>query len=124
MKKIYNLSFVPLCLLFITSGCYNDKVELLYPNNNINDTTTVSFSAFVQPILQSQCVSCHSASNPSGSVDLSVYNAVKTSADNGKLVSSIKQDGTASAMPQGAAKLDATVINKIDKWVKDGAVNN
>lgn len=124
MKKIYNVSMASLCLLFLTAGCFNDNIESLYPTSNQCDTVDVSYSAIVKPILDNQCVSCHNESNASGGVDLSTYTATKTYADNGKLVSSIKQDGSASAMPQGADKLDQCYIDRIESWVNAGAKNN
>jgi hypothetical protein len=34
------------------------------------------------------------------------------------------QNGQASAMPKGAAKLDQCTINKIALWINKGAPNN
>lgn len=88
------------------------------------DTTSVSFMRDVQPILNSYCVSCHTAGAPSGGVVLSTYNGVKTVADNGKLLGSIFHLPGYSAMPPSGIKLDECKLNTIKAWVDKGAPNN
>jgi len=86
------------------------------------DTVSVGFSAFIQPLMQSRCVGCHSGSVPQGGIDLSTYANVKTQALNGKLYTSVSR--SSNSMPKGGAKLDACTQQKIKSWVDDGAPNN
>jgi len=124
MKNIYNLFVLSGALLMTASGCYNDNIESLYPTSNGCDTSNVSYTNFVKPILDNKCLSCHNQTLPSGGVDLSTYEKVKIESVQGALLGSIKQNGTAAAMPVGSSKLDDCTISKIQSWVNAGAQNN
>lgn len=107
------------------AGCYYDiEAELYQMNNTACDTTGVTYSNTVAPLMQAQCVSCHSASFASGNIALDTYSAVKTSALNGSLYGSINYSGGFSPMPQGGNKMNACSIQKIKVWVDAGAPNN
>ena len=99
-------------------------VDTLDPVGPCGDTSNITFSGYVDSVLTAKCKNCHNNSSASGGVSFSTYNAVKTQVDNGKLLSSIKQDGNASPMPKSQPKLDSCVIVKIEKWITDGAENN
>ena len=118
--------FACIIILAFLSGCYYDSKENLYPviDNSCNDTINVTYSSKVVPILNNYCNSCHSGSNPGGNVQLGNYTGVKAMVDNGKLLGSIKHDGTASPMPQGGGKLDDCKIATVSKWISSGAPNN
>ncbi|MDP4199566.1 MAG: hypothetical protein Q8922_03340 [Bacteroidota bacterium] len=88
------------------------------------DTTAVSFSGFVNPIIQNACLGCHSGSNPSGGISLSTYSGVQTVANNGQLVGGITGTPPYFIMPQTGSPLDACTIAKIRAWVNHGAPNN
>ena len=112
-------------ILLAFSGCYYDVAEELYPADSQScDTTTVTFNATIQPILQAQCMVCHSAAANQGNVNLEGYAQVKTYADNGKLLGSVSFASGYSPMPQGSSQLSACSINKIRAWINKGAPNN
>lgn len=123
MKK-----YTILCLLVVAlalGACKYDNTEDLY--NNTCDTTATTYSGFLQPLLAQKCYECHSTANfyaSGGGVQLEGYVNVVDYINDGTLVSSVKQDGNAVAMPQGQAKLDDCSIKRIDKWVANGAQNN
>ena len=118
------ISGISLVVILITSRCYYDSQEYLYPQiNNTCDTANVTFSLSIKPILSGYCTSCHSSANPSGNVILDTYAGVSAQVTNGHLLSSIKQDGNVPAMPQGG-KLDNCSLAIIEKWIKAGAPNN
>lgn len=108
------------------SGCYYDNEEELYPVTNQApcDTAAVTLSAVVKPILNQHCIGCHNAGFASGGVDLETYTQLASSANSGKLLSSVKHDGKASPMPKGSPKLDECSIHKIEKWIRLGAKND
>lgn len=87
------------------------------------DTTQYKFAAIVQPLMQNYCVGCHNPNSLGGNIDLSAYTGTKAVALNGKLIGSITQAPTFSAMPKGG-KLSDCQIKQIDKWVNSGALNN
>lgn len=121
MKKIKIIFIV---CAFTLAGCYYDKEQLLYPEAGC-DTTNSTFSAVVQPALQTYgCIGCHSGSAPSGNVLLNTYTNVKTYVQNGKLYGSITHSGGFSPMPQGGNKMSTCITNKIKAWIDAGAMNN
>jgi hypothetical protein len=89
------------------------------------DTSNITYSQKVNGIMQKNCTSgCHSGNNPSGNIDLSNYNGVKESADNGGLMGSIEHRSGYSAMPENSAKLSTCDILLVQKWIDAGAPNN
>jgi mono/diheme cytochrome c family protein len=91
---------------------------------NTCDTTAVSFSVAVKPILSNYCTGCHSGSAPSGGIDYSTYASTKTTALNGQMTGSIEHKSGFKAMPQGSNKLSDCQISTIKKWIALGAKND
>ncbi|HKJ41202.1 MAG TPA: hypothetical protein VKA27_03870 [Sunxiuqinia sp.] len=131
MKRIYQLTTILFFTAFFTS-CYYDNEERLYPNidsstNSNCDTTKVTLSQSVMPILQSRCLSCHgkSVANGLGSgVNLETYSELVKYVHNGQLEGAINHSPGYIGMPQGASKLDDCSINKITAWINRGALND
>jgi hypothetical protein len=113
------------------SSCYYDTEEELYPDNGTTitcDTTNVLYSTTVKSILDAKCNSaaCHGGTNSPSGIQLDDYAALKTylDADAARFVSSIVQDGNASNMPKGDAKMSDCNINSIKAWINKGYPNN
>lgn len=88
------------------------------------DSINVSFASHVFPIIQTQCMGCHSGASPSGGIALTNYQQIAAVAtNNNKLLGTIKHLPGYSAMPPGG-KLDVCSIAKISKWISDGTPNN
>lgn len=124
MKKfIWTLLVAALC-----GGCYYDSEEQLYPKlDQACDTTGVTFSKSILPILQTNCYNCHSASenaNLGKGINLEDFSLLKQRISTGELYSSIVQDFTVLPMPKDGAKLDTCSIAKIKIWIDKGALNN
>lgn len=117
--------YTPLFILgvLLCTGCYYDVEEVLYPTDDC-DTTAVSYSNDVLPVLQDQCYGCHSGSVLSGNVDVEGYDNVKSLVDNGKLLGVVRHDSGFSPMPQGAPQLPDCEIAQMEAWVQDGAPDN
>ena len=96
-------------LLTVLPGCYYDVEEELYPNTGC-DTLDVGYATTI-------------AAN-FGNVTLEGHNNLKTYADNGQLLGVIRHESGFPAMPQGAPQLVDCTIEKIEKWVNDGAPDN
>lgn len=88
------------------------------------DTSDVKYSNAVKPILDQNCVSCHSGSSPSGGFALDTYDNVKPWAENAMLYNAVAHINGASPMPKGGNKLDDCKIRKIKKWIDAGYPNN
>lgn len=123
MKRII-ISFTTFTVFaFLIGSCYYDNEEALYPSlNNSCDTTSVTFSGTIVPILANNCYSCHSDANAAfgANVHLEAYTDVV--ANSSKIVVSIKQTGTKPMPPSG--KLKDCSITVFDIWVRKGMVNN
>jgi hypothetical protein len=127
--KVFSISgFLFLFIILLMSSCYYDSKELLYPQTNYNcDTTNVTYSSSVVPVLEQYCLGCHnntSASSLGGNLKLENYPDVKIRVDDGSLLGAIRQESGYSAMPKGASKIDNCKITIIEKWVESGAANN
>jgi hypothetical protein len=88
------------------------------------DTTTVTYSATIQPILADYCLGCHSGGSPSGNISYETHAGVKQTAIDGTLSGSIKHLSGFSPMPQNANQLTACQISKIESWISRGALDN
>lgn len=106
------------------TGCYYDVEEELYPEAAICDTSNVTYSGTVLPILQNDCYSCHGNGTSLGGVSLDPYNNLKVYVDNGKLVCTINHNSGCSPMPQNSAQLDACQLLQIETWINNGALEN
>ena len=112
----------------MSTGCANNKKDLLYTC----DSTNVSYSKSIKPIMDNSCNNCHStsqAANFGGSVILDTYDEVfnhldTTSIANGGDGGSLLTDVTSGKMPRSAPKLSNCDIAKIKNWIFEGAKNN
>ena len=66
------------------------------------DTSNISFSSTIEPIINLRCKSCHSGPNPNGGVSLNNYSDVASLASSGFLMNVLLGDG-APLMPEGGA---------------------
>jgi mono/diheme cytochrome c family protein len=124
MKKLLMISLV------ILSACYYDNEEELYPNGSAPcDTTNVTYSGTVFPIIQANCIGCHSGAAPQGNVLLEDYNSISAAGQipegqYGSLYGVISHASGNSPMPKNGNKLPDCDIQKIKKWIDDGTPNN
>jgi hypothetical protein len=110
---------------FIVYACYNDKEEMLYPQLSAAcDTTNVTFSGTIKPLLSDNCYACHSNSNaPSfgNNIRLENYNDVNSMLI--RMVNSVSWTGYEN-MPKNGNKLSDCKIKEILIWQQNGAPNN
>ncbi len=122
MRKAVLISGLLLMLIGM-AGCYYDNEEDLYPNSGC-DTTNVTFSGKVVPILQQNCYICHATAIANGGVILDTYAGVQVVVQNGKLWGSVNHESGFFAMPKDAPKLPDCDLAKIKIWLDKGAPNN
>jgi hypothetical protein len=65
---------------------------------------------------------CHNSTDVAAGYDLTSYTNVSGSAD--IVLQSIQQSGGLSPMPKYSTKLNDSLINKFDCWIKQGKLNN
>lgn len=120
--KRYFLPVVILFVIFIAS-CYYDNEEALYPSLNAAcDTTNVTYSGTIAPILSNICTSCHGGSVPSGAISLTSYANVQTVAASGLLMKALKGNGVSIMPPSGS--FPACRISQFQIWIINGMLNN
>jgi mono/diheme cytochrome c family protein len=122
MKKLFLFGIIAATTASMTfSSCYKKNIEETYGC----DTSVTTYASVIKPIVGDNCAKggCHSATDKAGGYDLSSYDGLHNIAISAKLVGSIKQDGSAHAMPP-SGKLDDCSIAKITRWVNRGAQNN
>ncbi len=107
-----NLSFF---LLFLLSSCtYN---ELPISEITICETNSPSFSDCVLPIIEDNCMSCHSE-NGGQSPILTSFPEIILAVENDDLLARIKND-----MPP-TNLMNSSDILIIENWIDEGAQNN
>lgn len=89
-----------------------------------SSSATPTFAASIQPLLNTNCISCHSTASPSKGVSLDNYNGVKAVATDGRLLGVIRHTPGYPQMPLNRAKLADADIAAIEKWVLAGALQN
>lgn len=105
---------------WINDGAQNTECN----SGNTCDTVNVGFQKNVLPILNNNCIGCHSGTSPSGGISLQNYTEVKKYVNDGSLLGSIKREPGWSAMPKNRAKMSDCNIRQIEIWVNAGAPNN
>lgn len=112
---------IQLIATWILQGAENLQCD---PDLQVCETDNVSFSQFVQPLIDIHCRGCHSGNVPSGGIDLTNHTNIKDVVLNGRLAGAIKWDNGFSPMPQGGEQLSQCNIDKIVAWIDDGALDN
>lgn len=94
--------------------------------SSCDSVKVISYSKDVQPLLNSNCgaqAGCHSNGSASGGVKLESWQGTNEVATSGLLMKAIRHESGVSSMPKGS-KLDACYIAIIEKWVRNGSLNN
>jgi uncharacterized membrane protein len=127
MKRLLPLVIILFIGILVVSfaGCSKeseDKLGAAHPC----DTTAVSYSTGVVPILQDNCYSCHGANSNAGSggITLEGYNNIKAQVNAGYVIGNVTHAAGFVAMPYGKPKLPDCEVNTIVAWVHQGAINN
>jgi len=86
------------------------------------DTSNVTYTSSIQPIIQNYCLGCHttsSANSSGGGIILDSYSAVKTNAQTGHLLCSVQWTGTCYKMPKNVSQLTSCNIRKFLIWANN-----
>lgn len=103
--------------IWILQGAKNNHCE------NKCDTSNVTFSKNVWPVIATTCKGCHTGAGASGGVRIENYSQLKTLVDNGNLESVLGRNGPKKPMPPGGP-LEDCASNQIRIWIADGAKDN
>jgi hypothetical protein len=126
IRKHIWMSGVLMLVLLMAGSCYYDSEEALYPELGSGcDTTVVTFTGKIAPMLANNCLSCHSNATAAGSgngIRLENYVDVKNRAT--AISGSINHTGTYSPMPKNGGKLNSCLIKQFDIWIRTGMPEN
>ncbi len=87
------------------------------------DTTNITYSGTIAPLIQNACYGCHSGSAPSGNVLLTSYANVLTQVQNGMLKGDVTNTGGFHVMPP-TGQLSPCDVSAFTIWIAKGAPNN
>ena len=123
-------NIIIICLLAFLGSCYYDNTEELYPYQNENcDTTNVTFSGTIFPIINDNCIGCHSGSAPQGNIHLEDYATISAQAQIapgqfGSLYGAISHNPGNSPMPKNGTQLSDCRIKQVKVWIDAGTPDN
>jgi len=112
--------------LLIAGSCYYDNAEYLYPELTTGcDTSSVSFSGTIVPMMQNNCWSCHSNSTAASfGNNIRLENFADIKAQSASVLGAIRHDPPLSPMPKGGGKLNDCLIQQFSIWINDGTPQN
>lgn len=87
-------------------------------------TEEMSYLADIKPVIENNCLTCHSADILDGGVNLEDYNNLKFWVDNGRVQGAISHLPTFIPMPPAGEELSPCNKAKILSWIDEGALNN
>lgn len=115
-----NPYFVIFSLFTILQSCEyaseNDLTEQIDPADNI------TYAIHVAPIINANCVSCHSNPAVAGaSIPMTNYSEVKSAFENTNALNRMnKQPGEGGFMPKYGTRLPQTSIDLVEEWINEG----
>jgi len=126
MKRLQTLILTTVITGIFLVSCYYDSEEGLYPELSTScDTSLVTFTATIVPILNNNCYSCHSNQNAASSGNnLRLQNYADVSANAAAITGAINHSANFIPMPKNGGKIKACSITQFGIWVREGKQNN
>ena len=110
-------------IVLYLSGCAKESADRLSAGSTC-DTTAVSYSKQILPLLEDNCYTCHQGAAASSGIDLSNFATLQSHVANGDLASAVTHTGSVTPMPYELPMLPSCEVNTIVAWVNQGALNN
>lgn len=107
--------------IFSQTACYYDN-EVEQYGVVVCDTTDISYSADIWPIINSNCISCHAPGGEQEFSPFDTYDGLKAYTFNREIVDRVYANGV-NLMPPTGELSDCNKL-KIEAWVNAGAPNN
>lgn len=106
------------------SACVYENEEDLFGNSECGDVSNISLKNDVTPILENACYSCHGVGVETGGINLEDYGQLSIYAESGQLIGAIRHMEGFAVMPPSGDMLADCDIQRIEKWIEEGALNN
>ena len=120
MKEIY-LKITFLIMLMASVSCTSVSEDDLVDATPIPENIT--YVADVKPIIDNNCIICHSNPPQNGApMPLVTFENVREAVQNRNLIGRISSDDPAFSMPFGGPKLPQNLIDIIIQWNEDGLI--
>ena len=125
--RIFKTLLLPVVLISVLSlggmlSCQNLNAEDLFGTGC--DTLGVSYSADIEPILQSYCLNCHYDGTSLAPFSLQGYDNVLIRVNSGQLEGVVNHLPGYPQMPRDGPKLPECQLSMINIWIREGAANN
>ena len=110
-----------------------EQIQMIYnwiaqgaQNNSCSscDTTAVTFTQTIYPLVEIKCQGCHSGNQPSSGLSLNTYADISSIALSGAFISSVYGSDGYAQMPYNSNPLPACEADLIQAWIDEGAPNN
>lgn len=139
MLKQVSIFFSFVLAMMLLHACEHEPVKTGKTNNNSGGNTndsgncdpdSVYFVNDIMPIMTAYCtngsnqVDCHNDVVAQDEVKLNTYDNIKKEIDNKGLGSKFFKVINEGEMPYNSSKLPQDIIDKIAKWINQGALNN
>ncbi len=121
--KLLLFAGIGLLLLSGTTGCFYDVESELYPASDCSQTTS-GFTAYVEPLVASQCAGCHGGASPDAGLALENYPQIRDAALSGQLENRINRTAGDPLLMPPNGPLSNCNIEAIQSWIADGAPEN
>ncbi|WP_196892815.1 hypothetical protein [Aureivirga marina] len=118
MKKVFKKLFILFFGTIILQSCTKAIIDENETNNIIIDRE-VKYNTDIENIMFNNCITCHSGAAPSQGLDLSNYENVRYSTENGNMLDRIN-DVTNPMPPDGL--MSKTKRDLMQKWKEDGYI--
>lgn len=115
-----NLIATSLLLLTALQSCeYSSESDLIDP---IEPSENITYSVHVSPIIEANCVGCHSNPAVAGaSVPMTTYEEVKLVFENTDALDRMnRQPGEGGFMPKYGTRLPQATIDLVEQWINEG----
>ncbi|MBC7440788.1 MAG: hypothetical protein H7250_12505 [Flavobacterium sp.] len=113
-KTLLFLSFVVLTLFSCQSSTYDD----ISPK----DVTNPTYAKNIKPIVDANCISCHSQSGTGQYPNMETYSDFREACANGKVICRIEGTSCGEVMPQ-SGRMPQSTVNLIKLWKAQGFIN-
>lgn len=109
------------CVVFILLAMWSCSEAVIEDEDTEPILEIVSYNPDIKALVDNFCINCHNASAASGGLDLSTYDLVRNSTENGNLI--LRINDVNNPMPQSGL-MPAAERDLFDKWVEDGFPEN